>query len=78
MIETSAITGQGLIEALDWLALQLGSNQPRKPSINSPVVLTNDRPMEMKDSKQQSKAYCTRAYSAFKCLFVRTNPQDDV
>ena len=78
MLETSAITGQGLIESLDWLALQLGSSQPRKPSINSPVVIATDRSIEMKDSKQQSKAYCTRAYSAFKCLFVRTNPQDDV
>ena len=74
MIETSAITGQGLMESMDWLALQLGSNQPRKTS--NPTVAITDRPIENKDSKQQPKAYCTRAYSAIKCLFNRTNTQD--
>lgn len=74
MIETSAITGQGLMESMDWLALQLGSNQPRKTS--NPTVAITDRPIENKDNKQQPKAYCTRAYSAIKCLFNRTNTQD--
>ena len=76
MIETSAITGQGLMESMDWLALQLGSNQPRKTS--NPSIIVPERSMEFKDSRQQPKAYCTRAYSAIKCFFInRTNTEED-
>ena len=76
MIETSAITGQGLLESMDWLAQQLGSNQPRKTS--NPSVIVPETSMEFKDGRQQPKAYCTRAYSAIKCFFInRTNTEED-
>lgn len=74
-----ALTGDGLNESLDWLACQLGSVQAKKAlsgvgynptTVQQDSVNTSDT---TSDKPQHGIDYCTRAYSAIKCLFVRSN-----
>ena len=78
----SALTGQGLTEALDWLACQLGSVQAKKAVYSTvPPAALDEIPRPLRESGDRldhGMDYCTRAYTAIKCLFFRTNrPQDN-
>ncbi|KAL5014323.1 hypothetical protein ScPMuIL_008593 [Solemya velum] len=81
----SAISGEGLYEALDWLALQLGSAQVKKTSCSESHAKksqTAEAPCAIAkaesscdDRFQHRTDYCNRAYSRIKCLFHKTNRQ---
>lgn len=86
ILPVSAVTGEGLYPALDWLCTKLGSLQARKatsvPDMDKPhcedarnsAVETNTTAPE--DIQLQARGdYCSRAYSAIKCFFFRSNRQ---
>lgn len=50
-------------------------NTPKSSNESSPTHC--DRNVEVKD-KTAHKDYCTRAYSAFKCFFIRPNVPPDI
>ncbi|XP_041377509.1 ADP-ribosylation factor 3-like [Gigantopelta aegis] len=75
VVPVSAVNGDGLYYALDWLASKLGSVQAKKAL----VVPVSNVPSEMPDhdeTLEHGMDYCSRAYTAIKCLFLRTNRQD--
>ncbi|KAK3593229.1 hypothetical protein CHS0354_012307 [Potamilus streckersoni] len=74
-MHASAVTGEGLTEAMDWLAVQLGSVQARK-SLMTPASMVTDKPEELPVKLENRLDYCTRAYSAIKCLFTRPSKQE--
>lgn len=86
IIETSAIKGDGLTDSMDWLAAHLASSSsPAKRAQPQPVHRTysDTSPshcMKATDTKDKPahKDYCTRAYSAFKCFFIRPNVPPDI
>ncbi len=69
----SAVKGDGLYTALDWLACKLGSAQARKALSIPTVAPPNSAPLEGGETFDHGIDYCSRAYSAIKCLFFRTN-----
>ena len=80
IIETSAIRGDGLTECMEWLATQLGNNQSKRTS-TQPVTVHSERvrtAVDRQGDKLQQRDYCGRAYSAFKCFFIRPNGPPDV
>ncbi|ESO90435.1 hypothetical protein LOTGIDRAFT_164018 [Lottia gigantea] len=89
IISVSGVKGDGLHSALDWLASSLGSlpvKNPKqgpnpsktqsKPSDNSVTMATGET-SQCNEEVTGQKDYCSRAYSALKCLFVRTNRTSD-
>lgn len=80
IMPVSALTGQGLTEALDWLACQLGSVQAKKAVYSTVPPALDEIPQPLRESGdrlEHGMDYCTRAYTAIKCLFFRTNrPQE--
>ncbi|OWF45432.1 ADP-ribosylation factor 1-like [Mizuhopecten yessoensis] len=68
LFHVSALRGDGLTEALDWLAFQLGSEEIRKS-------VTPESEDKM-DKALSGLPYCSRAYTAIKCLFFRPTRQD--
>lgn len=86
IIETSAINGDGLTDCMEWLANHLVSSSsparkvtsqttPKLPIDSSPNHC--DKNIDPKD-KSTHRAYCTRAYSAFKCFFIRPSVPPDI
>ncbi|XP_076085204.1 ADP-ribosylation factor 2-like isoform X2 [Mytilus galloprovincialis] len=63
----SALTGDGITEAFDWLALQLGSSQVKQTAeINKiQTEVTHFLP------PQNHPETCERSYSALACFFIR-------
>lgn len=84
IIETSAILGDGLTDCMEWLASQLGSTTTshRKSTGQNMLKSSNDNSPSSCDKSSEfndkNKAYCTRAYSAFRCFFIRPNMPPDV
>ncbi|GAB1602239.1 ADP-ribosylation factor 3-like [Argonauta hians] len=83
IMPVSALTDQGLTEALDWLACQLGSVQAKKAvySAMPPSAPEEEVPRMQRESSERldhSMDYCTRAYTAIKCLFFRTSRTHDI
>lgn len=87
IIETSAIRGDGLTESMDWLVAQLGSTHTRKPSVHGPPlpraqdfssIAKCDTNSDTVKDRSPSRDYCNRAYSAFKCFFIRPNVPPDI
>ncbi|KAL8571181.1 hypothetical protein ACOMHN_010642 [Nucella lapillus] len=93
ILPVSAVTGEGLYPALDWLCMKLGSLQARKALVAPPADPDNPAPTATSGcsgtgSKHDSGVtspqevdlqargdYCSRAYSAIKCFFFRSNRQ---
>ena len=71
----SAVSGDGLYHALDWLASQLGSVQAKKALV-VPESKTPHELADHDDALEHGVDYCSRAYTAIKCLFLRTNRQE--
>ncbi|XP_060595576.1 ADP-ribosylation factor 1-like isoform X3 [Ruditapes philippinarum] len=87
IIETSAIQGDGLTDCMDWLALHLGSSSTSTKKPSSQAVHRTysdsspshcDKSTESIKDKSAHRDYCTRAYSAFKCFFIRPNVPPDI
>ncbi|CAI9741518.1 ADP-ribosylation factor 1-like [Octopus vulgaris] len=81
IMPVSALTDQGLTEALDWLACQLGSVQAKKAVYSTVPPAPEEMPRmqrESGDRLEHSMDYCSRAYTAIKCLFFRTSRTQDV
>ncbi|PVD35571.1 hypothetical protein C0Q70_02534 [Pomacea canaliculata] len=85
IMPVSAVTGEGLYQALDWLCLKLGSTQARR-AIAAPAEEENAQNGETSKNETETAApetvdlqarrdYCSRAYSAIKCFFFRSNRQ---
>ncbi|XP_076451354.1 uncharacterized protein LOC143287294 [Babylonia areolata] len=93
IVPVSAVTGEGLYPALDWLCMKLGSVQARRAMVTPSAPAHPDHPAPSSTSGTPgSKAdggvaspqegelqargdYCSRAYSAIKCFFFRSNRQ---
>ncbi|KAL3862393.1 hypothetical protein ACJMK2_008362 [Sinanodonta woodiana] len=75
IMHASAVTGEGIEEAMDWLAVQLGSVQARK-TLMAPATTATDKPEDLPVKLENRLDYCTRAYSAIKCLFTRPSKQE--
>ncbi|KAK7494169.1 hypothetical protein BaRGS_00014642, partial [Batillaria attramentaria] len=88
IMPVSAVTGEGLYPALDWLCTKLGSVQARRaaappPDLEKPDV--SDASNSAADTASAAAPediqlhargdYCSRAYSAIKCFFFRSNRQ---
>ncbi|XP_070206837.1 uncharacterized protein [Littorina saxatilis] len=104
ILPVSAVTGEGLYPALDWLSMKLGSQQARR-AMTAPPPEVSDNPNPNPDVNANASAsnlaaggstskndvsgatspeevalqargdYCSRAYSAIKCFFFRSNRQ---
>ncbi|XP_071109506.1 ADP-ribosylation factor 3-like [Haliotis cracherodii] len=72
IMPVSAVKGDGLYPALDWLACKLGSAQARK-ALATPMPPPEVATPEGTETLEHGMDYCSRAYSAIKCLFLRTN-----
>ena len=88
ILPVSAVTGEGLYPALDWLCMKLGSLQARRaitapvnPEAENPNTTANGENSDSgaalpEDVELQPRGdYCSRAYSAIKCFFFRSNKQ---
>ena len=87
ILPVSAVTGEGLYPALDWLCMKLGSLQARraitapveeaeKPNTSASGDKTDSGAALPEDVELQARGdYCSRAYSAIKCFFFRSNKQ---
>lgn len=89
IVETSVLRGDGLTESMDWLVEQLGSSshQSKKSFVHGPAVArsrdfsnaTNcDTTTDANKDRSPTRDYCNRAYSAFKCFFVRPHVPPDI
>ncbi|XP_014771265.2 ADP-ribosylation factor 1 [Octopus bimaculoides] len=81
IMPVSALTDRGLTEALDWLACHLGSVQAKKAVYSTVPPAPEEMPRmqrESGDRLEHSMDYCSRAYTAIKCLFFRTSRTQDV
>lgn len=80
------MTGEGLYNALDWLCQKLGSTHARRTTVTPP---DEEKPVDVSSSNRPQASiaspdavelqargdYCSRAYSAIKCFFFRSNRQ---
>lgn len=88
IIETSAVRGDGLIESMDWLVGHLGATQFKKASFHGQPVTPRvsafsnvakcDTSTDALKDRSPSRDYCNRAYSAFKCFFIRPSVPPDI
>ncbi|KAK6177126.1 hypothetical protein SNE40_015292 [Patella caerulea] len=80
ILPVSGVKGDGLHGALDWLASKLGSASAKNQNkIAGPSIGPTSDTEEISEEQDEAIAhrdYCSRAYSAIKCLFLRTNKND--
>lgn len=74
LFPVSAITGEGIEEAFDWLVSQLGSTQSKKPASGAVTQDTRNQTQKFTYGMEQ----CTRAFSSLKWLFMKSNSQESV
>lgn len=74
LFPVSAITGEGIEEAFDWLVSQLGSTQSKKPASGAVTQDTRNQTQKFTYGMEQ----CTRAFSSLKWLFMKSSSQESV
>lgn len=76
IFSVSALNGDGITEAFDWLALQLGSCQVQQTSETSMKQTTDINKKETESNSavmSHNPVTCDQTYSALACFFIRPN-----
>lgn len=76
MFSVSALNGDGITEAFDWLALQLGSCQVRQTCEMNMKQTTDINKKETESNSavtSHNPVTCDHTYSALACFFIRPN-----